>query len=53
VDARAEVSLGKGLSLYGAADNLFDAAVATGVAGDGSVSYDAPRVFRIGLSFRR
>jgi hypothetical protein len=35
------------------ADNLFDRAVQTAVTADGIFSYDAPRVVRVGVSWRR
>jgi outer membrane receptor protein involved in Fe transport len=53
VDVRADWRLTDALSAYVAADNLFDAAVQTGLTADGIASYDAPRVVRAGLSFRR
>jgi outer membrane receptor protein involved in Fe transport len=53
VDVRAAWRLTPALSLYVAADNLFDAAVQTGLTADGVASYDAPRVVRAGVSFRR
>ncbi len=53
VDARAEVGLTREIAVYAAADNLLDAAIQTGRTADGVVSYDAPRVFRVGVTFRR
>ncbi len=53
VDARAEWAFNGGMLVYVAADNLFDANVQTGRTADGTVSYDEPRVFRVGLSLRR
>src|SRR5206468_12689852 len=52
VDARAEWRFTRHLSGYLAADNLFDADVQTGATADGVVSYDQPRVVRVGLTFR-
>ena len=53
LNARADWRVGGGASLYAAVDNLTDAGVQTGVTADGAVSYDAPRTWRIGVSFRR
>ena len=53
VNTRAEFSLNALASLYAGVDNLFDAAVPTGIAADGSVSYDAPRAVRVGFRLRR
>ncbi|HEX8233229.1 MAG TPA: TonB-dependent receptor [Caulobacteraceae bacterium] len=52
-DARAEWSLTPAAALYLAADNVFDAAIETGETAEGVVSYDAPRVVRVGLALRR
>jgi outer membrane receptor protein involved in Fe transport len=53
VDARAELALAGGVGVFVEADNLFDRAVQTATTADGVFSYDAPRVFRVGLSWRR
>jgi hypothetical protein len=57
VDARAEWRLSRAASVYLAAENLFDAAIQTGRTASapgvpGVVSYDAPRVVRIGFRWR-
>ncbi len=52
IDARADWSINRWAQVYVAADNLFDADIETGRAADGTVSYDAPRVFRVGLSLK-
>ena len=39
--------------LYVAADNIADAHIQTARASDGTYSYDAPRIVRVGLSVRR
>jgi outer membrane receptor protein involved in Fe transport len=39
--------------LYVAADNLFDAAVQTAAAADGTLSYGPPRTVRVGLRLRQ
>ena len=51
VDVRAIFHVTPTIDFYVAGDNLFDADVATSRGGDGVVTYDAPRVFRAGLSF--
>ncbi|HEY5071553.1 MAG TPA: TonB-dependent receptor [Caulobacteraceae bacterium] len=53
VDARAQWRLTRSLFAYVAADNLFDAAIQTGRAASGVVTYDAPRVLRLGVALRR
>ena len=53
VDARADWAINSWAQIYVAADNLFDTATETARAADGTASYDAPRVFRVGLSLRR
>lgn len=53
VDARADWTLTARVGLYAAAENLTDANVQTARAFDGTVSYDQPRTFRIGLILRR
>lgn len=57
VNARADWRLTPDASLYLAADNLFDARVPTGKTAStssapGVVSYDAPRIVRIGFTLR-
>jgi vitamin B12 transporter len=51
-DARVEVRVVNGLVIYVAADNLFDAALQTGRTAANLVSYDAPRMVRVGLAWR-
>ena len=53
VDLRAEWELRRDLSVFVAADNVFDAAVQTAETADGVYSYDAPRLVRVGLRLRR
>lgn len=53
VDARAELRLSGGLVAFVAADNLTDANLQTGRSAAGVVTYDAPRVVRVGLVLRR
>jgi vitamin B12 transporter len=53
VDARAEWRLTPALSAYVAADNLFNADIETGRSAAGVVTYDAPRMVRVGLTLRR
>ncbi len=53
VDARLDWRLGSGAGLYLAADNIFDTAIQTGRTADGVISYDAPRIVRFGVTFRR
>lgn len=53
LDGSAEWSLGRGLALRADARNLLDAEVETGRTGDDILSYDAPRAFRLGLSYSR
>ncbi len=53
VDVRADWTINSWAQVYVGADNLFDADIETGRAADGTISYDAPRVFRVGLSLRR
>ena len=55
LDARATYQLIQGLDVYGAADNLTDANVATAATRDANlgevVSYGQPRVFWLGLTY--
>lgn len=55
VDARIAYALTERLTVYVAADNLFDAAVATSASAGAVpiVSYDAPRMVRAGVSLSR
>ena len=53
VDTRLDWRINRFTTLYVGADNLFDADVQTAVATDGSISYDAPRIARIGVTFRQ
>lgn len=53
VSLRADWSASRQVTLYAAADNLFDAAIETAQTGDGVESYDAPRTLRVGLVLRR
>lgn len=48
-DLRADWRLTRRLSLFFAADNLFDAKVQTAEAADHTYSYDAPTVVRVGI----
>ena len=51
-NARAEWAFTNRLSVFMAVDNLFDAAVQTAQAADHTLSYDAPRMVRIGVRLR-
>ena len=53
VDLRADWTVRRGVALFLAADNLFDAAVQTQRSADGVLSYDAPRLVRAGLRLTR
>jgi outer membrane receptor protein involved in Fe transport len=53
VDARAEVRVAAALVAYVAADNLFNAQVQTSRNAGGLANYDAPRMVRFGLAWRR
>ncbi len=55
VDARIAYAVTQRFSIYVAADNLFDAAVATSASAAATpvVTYDAPRMVRIGVSLSR
>lgn len=50
---RADWSVSRSVTLYAAADNLFDAKIETAQTGDGVESFDAPRTLRAGLVLRR
>jgi outer membrane receptor protein involved in Fe transport len=52
VDARADWSFSRFTQLFVEATNLFDARIPTAQT-SGVVSYDEPRVVRVGISFRR
>jgi outer membrane receptor protein involved in Fe transport len=49
-DARVEWSVREGITVYAAADNLFDTRVAVAEGGDGVEGYGPPRTLRAGLS---
>jgi outer membrane receptor protein involved in Fe transport len=51
--ARATWRVTSAVSLYLAADNVFNSAIQTSRSADGVVTYDAPRMVRIGASLRR
>ncbi|MBS0296621.1 MAG: TonB-dependent receptor [Proteobacteria bacterium] len=53
IDARARWRLDRRTEAYVDAQNLFGAQVATGAAADGTLSYAAPRVVSVGISWRR
>ncbi len=53
VNARADLRITGGVAAFVAADNVFDANLQTGRSAAGVVTYDAPRVVRIGLTLRR
>jgi outer membrane receptor protein involved in Fe transport len=53
VNARAEWALTPALNVFIAADNLFDANIETGRSAADIVTYDAPRIIRLGLTLRR
>jgi vitamin B12 transporter len=53
VDARAEWRLTRALNVYVAADNLINANIETGRSAVGVVTYDAPRMVRVGLTLHR
>ena len=52
-DLRADYALTSAISVFVAADNLFDADIQTAETTDGIYSYDAPRLVRVGLRLRR
>jgi outer membrane receptor protein involved in Fe transport len=52
VDARAEWRVRGPVSAYVAAENLFNADLQTGRSATGVVTYDAPRLVRVGLAYR-
>ena len=53
VDLRADWSVSRTVTLYAAAENLFDAKIETAQTGDGLESYDQPQTLRLGLVLRR
>jgi outer membrane cobalamin receptor len=53
VDLRADWSVSRAVTLYAAAENLFDAEIETAETGGGLESYDQPRTVRVGLVLRR
>ena len=52
-NARAEWKVTSAVNVYVAADNLFDANIQTGRSALNIVTYDAPRIARVGLTLRR
>lgn len=50
-NARADWSVSRGVSLYIEADNVFDTRIETANT-SGAISYDEPRVVRVGLTIR-
>jgi outer membrane receptor protein involved in Fe transport len=53
VNAKVQWALDHELSVFIAADNLFNADIETGRTAANIVSYDAPRIIRVGLALRR
>lgn len=53
VDVRAGWRVSEGTEVYLAAENLFDAEIEVGETADGVESFAAPRLVRLGVSFRR
>jgi vitamin B12 transporter len=53
VDAQVEYRLTPDWGVYVAAENLTNAAIETGQTADHVISYDEPRVFRVGVRFRQ
>ncbi|KQW72118.1 TonB-dependent receptor [Phenylobacterium sp. Root77] len=53
VNLRADWTVSRSVTLYAAAENLFDAKIETAQTGDGLESYDQPQTFRVGLVLRR
>ena len=52
IDAKATVHVTDRIDFYLAADNLFNARVSSSETADGVYTYDAPRVFRLGVAYR-
>jgi outer membrane receptor protein involved in Fe transport len=53
LNGRAEWSATPGLIVFVATDNLLDANIETGRSAANIVTYDAPRIIRVGLTLRR
>ncbi|HEY9233975.1 MAG TPA: TonB-dependent receptor, partial [Phenylobacterium sp.] len=53
VNLRADWTVSRNVTLYAAAENLFDAEIETAETGDGLESFDQPRTVRAGLILRR
>ena len=51
-DLRADVRVTRAVSVFAAAENLFDAAIQTGRTADNTVSYGPPRLIRVGVTVR-
>ncbi len=51
-DLRADVQVTRAISVFAAAENLFDAAIQTGRTADNTVSYGPPRLIRVGVTVR-
>jgi outer membrane receptor protein involved in Fe transport len=51
-DLRADVQVTRAVSVFAAAENLFDAAIQTGRTADNTVSYGPPRLIRVGVTVR-
>ncbi len=51
-DLRADVAVTRTISVFAAAENLFDAAIQTGRTADNTVSYGPPRLIRVGVTVR-
>ena len=52
VDARVSFHVMPMVDVYAAVDNVFDTEVGSAKGADGVVTIDAPRMFRVGLSYR-
>ena len=52
VDARVSLHVLPQLDVYAAVDNVFDQEVGSAKGADGVVTIDAPRMFRVGISYR-
>ncbi len=52
-NARMGWQVAEGVEFYAGADNIFDADIEIGESADGLESYGAPRLIRIGLSYRQ
>jgi vitamin B12 transporter len=51
-DLRADVRVTRTVTVFAAAENLFDAAIQTGRTADNTVSYGPPRLIRVGVTVR-